>query len=84
MRGLDSIQLSELGECPYDQGGYFIIKGKEKVILSQEKKVNNILYINSSYEDNIILQGNIKSISNEGFQSSRTNNVNYVKNTKLV
>ena len=74
---LDPIKLSDFGECPYDHGGYFVIKGKEKVILSQEKKVNNILYINKSPEDNIILQGNIKSISNEGFQSSRTNYVSY-------
>ena len=78
---LDDIKLSEFGECPYDQGGYFIINGKEKVILSQEKKVNNILYINKSGEDNIILEGNIKSISNEGFQSSRTNNILYTVNT---
>ena len=76
---LDPIKLSDFGECPYDQGGYFIIKGKEKVILSQEKKVNNILYINKSPEDNIILQGNIKSISDEGFQSSRTNYISFVK-----
>ena len=76
---LDSIKLTDFGECPFDQGGYFIIKGKEKVILSLEKKVNNILYINSSNEDNIILQGNIKSVSNEGFQSSRTNMISYIK-----
>ena len=78
---LDSVKLSEFGECPFDQGGYFIIKGKEKVILSLEKKVNNILYINKSPDDSIILQGNIKSISNEGFQSSRTNIVNFINNT---
>jgi DNA-directed RNA polymerase II subunit RPB2 len=77
---LDDIKLSEFGECPYDQGGYFIVNGKEKVILSQEKKVNNILYINKSSDDKIILEGNIKSISNEGFQSSRTNHVSYIRN----
>ena len=80
LHNLDPIKLSEFGECPYDQGGYFIIKGKEKVILSLEKKVNNILYINSQSDENIILQGNIKSVSNEGFQSSRTNNINFVVN----
>ena len=46
LRDMDSARLTEVGECPYDQGGYFIIKGKEKVILSQEKKINNILYTN--------------------------------------
>ena len=38
---------------------------KEKVFLSQESKVNNILYINKINADNIILQGNIKTISND-------------------
>ena len=82
LRNLDSTKLSEFGECPYDQGGYFIINGKEKVILSQEKRVNNILYINDSPENNIILQAIIKSVSDEGFQSSRTNAISLI-NTKI-
>ena len=81
LNNLDPIKLSDLGECPYDHGGYFIIKGKEKIMLSLEKKVNNILYINSSSDDKIVLQGNIKSISNEGFQSSRTNHVSMIRHT---
>ena len=71
---LDDIRLSELGECPYDQGGYFIINGKEKVVLSQETKINNILYVNSQQNNEIVpLQAVLKSVSKEGFQSSRTN-----------
>jgi len=38
--------LTELGECPYDKGGYFIISGKEKVIVSQEQLVTNRLFVN--------------------------------------
>ena len=70
---LDDIRLTELGECSYDQGGYFIIKGKEKVFLSQEKKINNILYINPLNDKLTPLQAVYKSVSKEGFQSSRTN-----------
>jgi DNA-directed RNA polymerase II subunit RPB2 len=81
---LDPIRLSEFGECPYDHGGYFIIKGKEKIILSQEKKVNNVFYINKNSDENIILQGNIKSISNEGLQSSRTNLISIIKKNLIV
>ena len=76
LNSLDSVKLSELGECPYDQGGYFIVNGKEKVVLSQENKINNILYIIKG-TDKILCQGYIKSISTKGFQSSRTNNIYY-------
>lgn len=82
LNGLDSTQLKTLGECPYDQGGYFIVKGKEKVIISQEDKFDNILYINSSSDDGVLLQGAIKSVSNEGYQSSRTNHI-YLTETKI-
>jgi DNA-directed RNA polymerase II subunit RPB2 len=34
-----------MGECPYDQGGYFIVDGLEKVIVSQERIVTNKLFI---------------------------------------
>ena len=54
---------------------YFIIKGKEKVVLSQEKKINNILYINSQNDPIIPMEAAIKSISKEGFQSSRRNSI---------
>jgi DNA-directed RNA polymerase II subunit RPB2 len=80
---LDSVKLSELGECPYDQGGYFIVKGKEKVILSQENKINNILYIIKG-KDKILCEGYIKSISTKGFQSSRTNNIYYYSHSYKI
>ena len=66
---------------PYDQGGYFIIKGKGKSFLSQEKKINNILYINSQNDEITPIQAVLKSISDEGFQSSRTNAIAFNRQT---
>ncbi|MCL7047334.1 hypothetical protein MKW94_006641 [Papaver nudicaule] len=37
--------LVELGECPYDQGGYFIINGSEKVLIAQERMSTNHVYV---------------------------------------
>lgn len=37
--------LTELGECPLDQGGYFIINGSEKVLIAQEKMSTNHVYV---------------------------------------
>lgn len=37
--------LMNLGECPYDQGGYFIINGSEKVLIAQERMSSNQVYV---------------------------------------
>ncbi len=52
--------LKELGECPYDQGGYFIIDGKEKVIVAQERIATNRLFINKSKEHHLSFEGLIR------------------------
>ncbi|KAI9877826.1 MAG: DNA-dependent RNA polymerase II, partial [Watsoniomyces obsoletus] len=33
------------GECPFDQGGYFIINGSEKVLIAQERSAGNIVQV---------------------------------------
>ncbi|KAJ1460650.1 hypothetical protein M885DRAFT_508737 [Pelagophyceae sp. CCMP2097] len=37
-------ELCEFGECIYDQGGYFVINGSEKVVIAQERMSNNHVY----------------------------------------
>ncbi|CAM9294718.1 unnamed protein product [Chrysoparadoxa australica] len=38
-------ELAKMKECPYDPGGYFIVKGVEKVILMQEQLSKNRVII---------------------------------------
>eukprot|EP00762_Andalucia_godoyi_P004555 ANDGO_05124.mRNA.1 DNA-directed RNA polymerase II subunit rpb2 len=37
--------LYDLGECPVDAGGYFIINGSEKVLIAQERMARNQIYV---------------------------------------
>lgn len=41
---LSDQELTDLGECVFDQGGYFIINGSEKVIVAQERINGNTVY----------------------------------------
>ncbi|KAF0983447.1 hypothetical protein FDP41_010512 [Naegleria fowleri] len=43
--GKDEKELAKLGECPLDPGGYFIVKGVEKVCLIQEQLSKNRIII---------------------------------------
>jgi len=43
--------LTSIGECRYDNGGYFIINGKEKVVIAQESICNNRIFITKNKED---------------------------------
>ena len=36
---------AEMGECEYDEGGYFIVNGSEKVVVCQEAKCHNKVFV---------------------------------------
>jgi len=68
-----------MGECRNDYGGYFIISGKEKVIISQEKFANNMLYIKKNKEeDTYSHSAEIRSVSEDPSKPIRTTAVNIV------
>lgn len=41
LNGLTEAQMAGKQECPYDPGGYFVIRGLEKVVLTQEQLSRN-------------------------------------------
>jgi DNA-directed RNA polymerase III subunit RPC2 len=53
LRGKSPDQLAEMKECAYDPGGYFVIKGVEKVILMQEQLSRNRVIIELDAKNNI-------------------------------
>ncbi len=57
--------LQEMGECPFDQGGYFIISGKEKVLLSQERTTTNRLFVTKSKDEKYSLEAVIRCTSDK-------------------
>ena len=48
LRNQSDAFLKQVGECVYERGGYFIIRGKEKVIISQEEYQPNQLQIRTT------------------------------------
>lgn len=42
---LSDFDLQSKGECIFDQGGYFVVNGSEKVIIAQERMSNNHVYV---------------------------------------
>jgi len=75
--------LQKLGECIYDGGGYFIIDGKEKVIIAQESETNNCLISGKLKEDdNFSYKGKIKCAGEIGETILSTRNIEFylVKN----
>ena len=68
-----------MGECRNDFGGYFIIDGKEKVIISQEKFSDNMLYIKKNKDDdNYSYSAEIRSVSEDTSKAIRTTAIKIV------
>ncbi len=58
--------LTEAGECPYDAGGYFIIDGSEKVLITRQEPAFNTLYISKKPADpKISIYASVSSLNPE-------------------
>ncbi|KAK1395839.1 hypothetical protein POM88_005702 [Heracleum sosnowskyi] len=50
--GIGNEELCRLGEDLDDIGGYFIVNGIERVLIAQEKKRNNYVFVSKTTPDN--------------------------------
>ena len=72
LNGLSPDVRFQMGECRNDIGGYFIIDGKEKVIIPQEKFADNMLYIKKDSDDKYLYSAEIRSVSENVSKPIRT------------
>ena len=85
LHGLEPKARFYMGECKNDYGGYFIIDGKEKTIISQEKFADNMLYIRENGEDNVYTHAaDIRTVSEDASKPERTLSVRIVAPTTLL
>ncbi len=53
LAGKSEKELAKLNECPIDPGGYFVVRGTEKVILIQEQLSKNRMIVDLDNKGNI-------------------------------
>jgi len=73
-----------MGECRNDQGGYFIIQGKEKAIISQEGFGNNMIYVRDNVSDTYSHSVEVRSVSEDSSKHIRTTSIYMVTSTPTL
>jgi DNA-directed RNA polymerase II subunit RPB2 len=76
---LSNNHLQDLDECIYDKGGYFIISGSEKVVISQERVANNNVFVFSSKNPKYKYYVECVSTDPNRFGNSKKTSIRYLK-----
>ena len=86
LQGMPRELRHRMGECRNDVGGYFIIDGKEKTVVSQEKFGDNMLYIRKASNENAsyLYSAEIRSVSENVSKPIRTLKVQIVSSKSIV
>lgn len=82
LNGRTQTEAFAMGECAYDLGGYFIIRGGERVVIAQERPSENTIYVfseGSASNSGDLLRAEVKSTVDQRFFPIR---VSYVKLSK--
>ncbi|KIK14719.1 hypothetical protein PISMIDRAFT_116494, partial [Pisolithus microcarpus 441] len=68
LTGRSEAQLARMSECPLDPGGYFVVKGTEKVILVQEQLSKNRIIVETDPVKGVV-QASCTSSTHGGLKS---------------
>lgn len=71
--------LQDLDECIYDKGGYFIISGSEKVVISQERVANNNVFVFTSKNAKYKYYAECLSTDPNKFGNPKKTSIRYLK-----
>ncbi len=81
LNGLNREARFNMGECKNDPGGYFIIDGSEKAIVTQETRADNMLYVLKDPNEKYSFAAEIRSVSEDVSKPSRTLSIRKVRET---
>jgi DNA-directed RNA polymerase II subunit RPB2 len=70
-------------KCKYDIGGYFIINGNEKVVISQEKIAPNLVQVFESKKDKFLLNAEIRSLHENIFGIPKCTSIKITNNLDI-
>jgi len=83
LRDKPSIFLQEVGESPYDYGGYFIIDGSEKVLITQQEQAYNTLYISKQNDPAVEMYSSIQCLNAQTREIKRIA-FSYMRNVNTI
>lgn len=78
-------ELADNNEDIYDNGGYFVLNGSRKVLISQDQEATNnlVIYKSSKATNNFIYYAQIKSSSENTIHMTKTK-IGYIENLGLA
>ena len=63
LRNKTPSELAKMQECLYDPGGYFIVRGAEKVLLMQEQMSKNRILMDKNDDGTIVVSETLRVIN---------------------
>lgn len=82
LHGHSASSISEMGECQYDQFGYFIVNGGERVLVAQERPADNKVFVwapNKATTSKYTVCAEIRASTDQRFYPVTTNRVYLTK-----